>query len=122
AASGINNAASRIAGLLAVAAFGVVMVTIFNRSLHDRLGAEGIAPAAMAAIEAQRNKLAAIEIPANMESRDRAAAKRAVEQAFVTGFRWIMLVSALLALAGAASAWFLIGNAGRSAGESASVR
>ncbi len=120
AASGINNAASRIAGLLAVAAFGVVMVTIFNRTLHGRLGAEGIAPAAMAAIEAQRNKLAAIEIPANMESRDRVAAERAVEQAFVTGFRWIMLVSALLALAGAASAWFLIGNASRSAGESAS--
>jgi len=41
----------------------------------------------------------------------RSAAERAIAQAWVTGFRWIMLVSALLALASAASARVLIGSA-----------
>jgi len=110
AASGINNAASRIAGVLAVAVFGVVMVPIFNHSLHDRLRNLDIAPAVIAAVESQRSKLAAIELPAHIDARSRAAAERAIGEAFVTGFRWIMLVSSLLALAGAASAWVLTGR------------
>ena len=109
AASGINNAASRIAGVLAVAVFGVIMVPVFNRSLHDRLGGVDIAPAALEAIQAQRSKLGAIEIPASLDPQSRAAAERAVEQAFVMGFRWVMLVCVLLALISAASAWVLIG-------------
>jgi EmrB/QacA subfamily drug resistance transporter len=113
AASGINNAASRIAGLLAVAAFGAIMLPIFERNLHERLGEAALSPPSVAAIESQRTRLAAIEIPGSLDSRSKAAAQSAVEQAFITGFRWIMLVCALLALAAAASAWVLIGNAGR---------
>jgi EmrB/QacA subfamily drug resistance transporter len=108
AASGINNAASRVAGVLAVAVFGVVMVPIFDRSLHDRLVDIEMAPGAIEAVEAQRNRLAAIALPESLDARSGAAARRAVGEAFVTGFRWIMVVSSLLALAGAASAWFLI--------------
>jgi EmrB/QacA subfamily drug resistance transporter len=107
-ASGINNAASRIAGLLAIAAFGIVMVPVFDRSLRDRLHGVAMSPAAMQALEAQRNKLAAIEIPAGIDARSKAAAEQAIAQAFVVGFRWIMVVSALLAIAGAASAWILM--------------
>jgi len=64
----------------------------------------------MEAVEGQRNKLAAIEIPAGIDARNREAAEHAIAQAFVTGFRWIMLVSAVFALAGAASAWILVRN------------
>src|SRR6266542_1985934 len=110
AASGINNAASRIAGLLAVALFGIIMVPIFNRGLHHQLSGVAIAPTVMEAVEGQRNKLAAIEIPAGIDARNREAAEHAIAQAFVTGFRWIMLVSAVFALAGAASAWILVRN------------
>ena len=118
AASGINNAASRIAGVLAVAVFGVIMVPVFNRSLHDRLGGVDMAPAALEMIQAQQDKLGAIEIPASLDPQSRAAAERAVEQAFVMGFRWVMLVCALLALISAASAWVLIGVDRRRVGRS----
>ncbi|MGH8764322.1 MAG: MFS transporter, partial [Burkholderiales bacterium] len=63
-ASGINNAASRVASLLAIAVFGVV----FTLASEHRTDAAS----------------------------------------FVTGFRWVMLLSALLALLSAASAWALI--------------
>ena len=116
AASGINNAAARIAGLLAVALFGAIMIPIFNRNLHDRLDGVDIAPAVMEALERQRSKLAAIELSSSVDPRSRTAAELAIEQAFVAGFRWIMLVSALFALAGAASAWALIGSANRRVG------
>jgi EmrB/QacA subfamily drug resistance transporter len=110
AASGINNAASRIAGLVAVAAFGIIMVPVFDRSLHDRLTEVAMSPAAMEALEAQRSKLAAIEVPAGIDARSRKAAELAIAQAFVAGFRWIMVVSAVLAIAGAACAWTLMRN------------
>jgi hypothetical protein len=61
-------------------------------------------------VEQQRNKLAAIELPATMDAHDAELARHAIAEAFVTGFRWIMLLSAALALASAVSAWVLIGS------------
>jgi hypothetical protein len=46
-----------------------------------------------------------------VSAHDATIAKQAIADAFVTGFRWIMLISAALAAASAASAWVLIGNA-----------
>jgi EmrB/QacA subfamily drug resistance transporter len=111
AASGINNAASRVAGLLAVAVFGVIMLPIFERGLDQRLEREHVAPTVAQALARQRGKLAAIELPAMLDARDKAAAERAVADAFVSGFRAIMLVSAALALAGAASGWLAVDTA-----------
>lgn len=111
AASGINNAASRVAGLLAVAVFGVIMLPIFERGLDQRLEREHVAPTVSQALARQRGKLAAIELPATLDARDKAAAERAVADAFVSGFRAIMLVSAALALAGAASGWLAVDTA-----------
>ena len=113
AASGINNAASRVAALVAIALFGIVMATIFNRELHRRLEAAALTPAVIEAVEQQRGKLAAIEIPDMANAHDKVAAENAIALAFVSGFRWVMLISAALALASAASAWILIGNASR---------
>ena len=38
-ASGINNAVARTAGLIAIAVFGVIVTTVFNRELTSRLDA-----------------------------------------------------------------------------------
>ena len=111
AASGINNAASRVAALLAVALFGLIMTSTFSRTLHIELERAELMPQVTNMVEQQRNKLAAIELPASLDAHDAVLARHAIANAFVAGFRLIMLISAALALAGAASALILIGGA-----------
>ena len=112
AASGINNAASRVASLLAVAVFGLIMASMFERGVHSRLEQAAVTTQLAEAVEQQRNKLAAIELPESIAADDKALARQAIAEAFVAGFRAIMLICAILALASAASAWVLIEGAG----------
>jgi EmrB/QacA subfamily drug resistance transporter len=110
AASGINNAVSRAAGLLAIAVFGIVMNLAFNLSLDRHLDNLVMAPAKLHAVQAQRAKLAAIELPAEASEQERRELKNAIGLSYVSGFRWVMLLSACLALGSALSAWLMIGD------------
>src|ERR1700691_1279989 len=62
-ASEVNNAVSRLASLLAVAAFGVVLVTVFNHSLDQSLDQLALNPDVRAQIDATRPQLAATHNP-----------------------------------------------------------
>ena len=113
AASGINNAASRVSALIAVAVFGLIMTPLFNRTLDAALQRAAPDAAIITAIDQQRGRLAAIELPANVDPQTKTAAQDAIAHAFVVGFRAIMVISAALALGGAASAWLLIRSSDR---------
>jgi MFS family permease len=101
AASGINNAVSRIAALLAVAVFGALLSGVFQSSLERRLDGLDLAPAVRTQIEAQRSKLAAIE------TKD-PQGQRAIKDAFVAGYQMVLWVAAGLAIASSLSAFVLI--------------
>ena len=107
-ASGINNAVSRAAGLLAVALMGVLVVRVFEAEVDRRIATLSLAPEVVAAFAAERVKLAGAEAPPDASAADRRAIREAVAGAFVAGFRWTVLVAAGLALASAASAALMI--------------
>ncbi len=109
-ASGVNNAVSRAAGLLAIAAFGIVLTWAFNATLSRELARSQLPPSVSAAIFAQNQKLAGIVIPQGLPEPVVSALKLMIGQSFVAGFRWVMVLSAGLALLSALSAWWLIGN------------
>lgn len=107
-ASGINNAVSRAAALLAIALFGVVLVLAFNATLDNELRHLHAPEALISAVVGQRAKLAGIVIPSGYSDATVATIKHAVSVSFVTGFRWVMLVSSALAVLSAISAWMFI--------------
>ncbi len=109
-ASGINNAVSRTAGLLAVAIFGVVMLHAFNQNLDSRLVTMDLSQEMRLQIDEQRVKLAGLEPPPNVSAETRPALERAVADSFVFGFRVVMVMGAGLALASGLSAWVMIGG------------
>ena len=109
-ASGVNNAVSRAAGLLAIAAFGAVLAQVFEPRLHDALAQARLPQDVMDAVLAQRHKLAAIAPPAGAASAVADRVHAAVGEAFVAGFRAVMAVSAALAAASALCAWWLIAD------------
>src|SRR5207253_7601510 len=105
-ASGINNAISRVAGLLAIAVFGIVMLQAFNHALETNLS--GLASSIRQSVDQQRTKLAAADLPQNIAPATRAQLRDAIDHAFVAGFRAVMFAGAFLAAGAAICAWWLI--------------
>ena len=110
-ASGVNNAVSRAAAVLAIAVFGLVMAWAFDAGLGQGLHDIGASPEAAAFVRAQRSQLAGATLPPGADPAVAAALRHTINAAFVGGFRWVMLLCAGLALLSAASAWLLIGRA-----------
>lgn len=96
-ASGINNALARFANLLAVALFGLVVVSAFGPALDGRLDAIDLSPEARQEIQAQRTDLAATRAPDELSDETQAQVRRAIDASYVDGFRLAMLAAAALA-------------------------
>ena len=107
-ASGINNAVSRTAGLFAIAVLGVIMFSVFNSCLDERLNQTPIAPALRQTLDAERIKLAAMEIPASANEEVRGSLKQTIDDCFVAGFRRVSLIGTALALASSATAFVML--------------
>jgi EmrB/QacA subfamily drug resistance transporter len=103
-ASGINNAVSRTAGLLAVAVFGLILYGVFNHSLDQGLRRLSLPVAELQHVNEQRPRLAAIET-------DDPRVKEAVAEAFLSGYRTILWVAVGLSIASAITAVFVLDSA-----------
>jgi len=103
-ASGINNAVSRVAGLLAIAVLGAVLYSGFNRALERYMDALNVPASARVEITAKRRNLAAIQ---TTDSR----AREAIQRSFIAGYREVLWIAVVLAIASSASAGALIQDA-----------
>ena len=112
-ASGVNNAIARVAGLIAIAVFGILLTRSFDRRVHAALDGLVLTSAARASINRELPKLAGAEPGAALEPDQRAAARRAIDDSFVSSFGLTMTVAAAVAL-GAAAAGALIRDPGGS--------
>ncbi|HEX4961723.1 MAG TPA: MFS transporter [Thermoanaerobaculia bacterium] len=109
-ASGINNAVSRCAGLLAVAVMGLILLSVFSHGLDRRLAGFGMPPESRQAMAAERSRLADLQPPASAPAEEKARFRAAVKESFIDGFRRVMLTAAGLAVLASLSAAWLMGE------------
>lgn len=107
-ASGINNAISRLAGLLSIALLGIVMVSFFSQGLAQNLAMLNLPSEVEATMLANRTDLANVAIPTALSPEEQTVARMAVAEAFVYGFRVVSWIGAALAFGSAAIAWWAI--------------
>jgi EmrB/QacA subfamily drug resistance transporter len=107
-ASAINNAFSHTAGLLAVAVLGVLVFAVFNASLDARLEDLDLPVEAREQLEEEKINLSAAEIPAGLGTATAESVERAIDEAFVSGYRVVMLVAAGMSLVSGLSAALLL--------------
>ena len=107
-ASGINNAVARVAGVLAVAVLGIVMVATFARSLRASVTALHLDPPVAHELESNVARLGGLDAPAGLDPATAAKVRNAIARAFVSGFRIVMMICAGLAIGSATVAWRMI--------------
>jgi len=109
-ASGVNNAVARVAALLAIAVFGVVILRVFNGALDRQLDSLEPPTEARRQLDNDRAKLAAIEPPATLDLETAVSVRRGIVDSFIVGFRWVLTLAAALAVLGALIAWLVVEN------------
>jgi EmrB/QacA subfamily drug resistance transporter len=107
-ASGINNAISRLAGLFAVAVFGIVLITVFNQTLDRKLALLTLTPDVRAHIDAMRPQLASTRNPDP-------AVQRVINESFISGYHFVIwMATSLAALSGITASLLIEPGATRS--------
>jgi EmrB/QacA subfamily drug resistance transporter len=111
-ASGVNNAVSRSAGLLAIPLLGIFVFLAFSAALDAQTMNLDLSPQARHQLEAEKVDLGAAKVPDGVSGETAARVKLAVEESFVAGFRVAMVVAAILALASAGASALIIEGKG----------
>ena len=107
-ASGVNNAVSRTAGVLALAVLGLVALTSFGEALGRRGAEQGLSTTTQAALVAQAPLLAGAVPPLGLSPTEEQAARMTIRLAFVDIFRLLASIAAGLAwISAGVAAWVL---------------
>ena len=113
-ASGVNNAVARVAGLLAIAVFGVVLARTFDARVRSALDGLQLTASARTAIDRELPKMAGADVEkiASIEPhRAGRGSRRRRQRPFCRRFVWCLSSAAALALIAAIAGAFLRGPA-----------
>ena len=102
-ASGVNNAVARVAGLLAVAVFGVILARGFEARVAPRLDRLGLTATARAEVDRELPRMAGADLTTapSIAPERRTAVRAAIDDAFIAAFRLVMIGGVGLALTAA---------------------
>jgi hypothetical protein len=107
-ASAVNNAISRLAGLLAVSVLALVLAHGFAANLRAQLRQSTLAVEARDQLIANRSRLRDTPIPASLTRQQQIEAASLLDHAFLSGFRLVMLACAAAAWSGALAVLVLL--------------
>ena len=107
-ASGINNAASRTAGVLATAIIGGIVLLQFQGTLANHLAPLDLSDTSRAALMAQVSELGNVQVPDSVAPKTVEAVQGAIRLAFVDVFRTAMWIGAGLAWLSAITAFLML--------------
>lgn len=120
-ASGINNAVSRVAALVSIAAMSLILLAISSELVERRIAAIDLAPEVRQSLEERSDRFGPEDLPIELTPETRAVVRDAYVDAFVYGFRVVMLIAAVCAVGASACAYFWVKEIQRSsAGEATS--
>jgi EmrB/QacA subfamily drug resistance transporter len=108
AASGINNATARIAGMLAVALLGVAALDVFRSTLDARLERLQVSISIRQALQPEIRRLAEAQVPPQVGLAARPALRQALNDSFVDSFRAVTWIAVATALLSAMCAWLTV--------------
>ena len=97
-ASGINNAVARVAGVLAIAVLGTVLVKTFDSRLERGLTELKLPPSIVNEVRSREGELRRMEPPQGLDPNTALAIQDAISTSFVFGFRVVLLCCAGLSI------------------------
>src|SRR5215204_2117309 len=114
-ASGVNNAVSRTAGLLAIPLLGIFVFLVFSGGLDARVENLDLSPQARQHLEAEKVDLGGAEVPPGLDGETGQQIETAIRESFLDGFRLAMYIAAGSALASAVASAVITEGKGRPA-------
>src|SRR6185437_5879022 len=107
-ASGVNNAVTRSAQVLALAILGAVALFSFSNALQARAGSLPLSPEQRTTLVSESGKLGETPPPPGLDQGAQQQVVSAVQDSFISMFRLLALIAAGMALVSAALAWLLV--------------
>ena len=95
-ASGVNNTIARVAGLVAIALFGLLLTSGFSTYLISRIDRLGLNTDQMVTVTGQIKRLGAMTPPNGLTGPQTEAFRDLVREAFANGFESALTVAAIL--------------------------
>ncbi|HSD62323.1 MAG TPA: MFS transporter [Ignavibacteriaceae bacterium] len=109
-ASGINNTMARIAGLIAIALLGMVIILSFKNNLEEFADKQNIPPEIKTALIDSSNKLGETRPPAHLDIQQKEKISSDIKYSFVGAFNLIVLISVILSILSSVTAFFTVEN------------